>query len=179
MYININPYFNALCTIKLSHTFNQRHKKLHNVPIKWQNILINDGSFTRNLKALTGQNIDIKLLQKSYKQKSQLLRSNRKVFLYAKNYPYITFARSLCVLENVNRQNNIVYTNKPIGQSIIESNIDIHKKIYEIYCGYSNELENIFKSSKLIWGRKYKLYYEAKSYLIIQEFFSPHLINLI
>ena len=67
--------------------------------------------------------------------------------------------------------------NKPIGQSLIESRIDIYKDIHEIYYGYCQHLENRFQINEPTWGRKYTIYCENRPLTTIQEIFSPQIVE--
>nr|QCI07961.1 hypothetical protein [Plumaria plumosa] len=147
------------------------------VPIIWQIILTNEGSFTLTLDSLTYTKTRIKMSQKKYEISSHITRSIRCVWLENTIYTKLTFARSLWLLTYKDLQCIEKYNYQPIGQSFIESKTDIYKQIHEIYYGHCQYLEKYFKTDKPIWGRKYTLYYKNISYTTIQEFFSPNLIN--
>lgn len=150
--------------------------KLKTLPREWKLILMNDGSFTQNLNSLTGEHIKLKIHYKT----SDILLNKKKlriIWLEDNINNKLTFARSLWPL-HINHYKYIeLGNNKPIGQSIIESKIDIYKDIYKLYYGYSKYLDKAFNSRGPIWGRKYKIYYHKKLFTIVEEFFSPHLIQ--
>lgn len=92
-------------------------------------------------------------------------------------YTKYLFARSIWLFKYLEKIDYKIQNNLPIGNSLINSQTDIYKHIHEIYYGYSNNLEKKFKIYQPIWGRKYTLYYKNKSFITIQEFFSPSIIN--
>lgn len=146
---NINSYFNKI------------------LPYEWQILLISDGSFTQNLNSLSSRKIKIELISKPYHKREVILKDN--------NNNNLAFAKSLLTK---NYEKNIkLPLDKPIGQYLIKFKIDIYKDIHEIYYGYFPYSYLIFNSNEPIWGRKYTIYYQNKPVVIIQEFFSPRLIN--
>nr|QCI08341.1 hypothetical protein [Ptilothamnion sphaericum] len=140
------------------------------IPNEWQLILINEGSFTKNLNCLTNVNTEI-IMQQQYNHIKK--RNLRCVWLENCIYTKLTFARSLWILTYKDNIYNQLNTNMPIGQSFISSNTEIFKQIEEIYYGYCAYIERYFHINQPIWGRKYILYYNYNTYAIIQEFFSP------
>nr|QCI06531.1 hypothetical protein [Erythroglossum lusitanicum] len=148
------------------------------IPIKWQIILINEGSFTKTLNALTGQKIKMKMYQKYNYRAKNIKRNIRCVWLETYIYTKLTFARSIWIFVDQNIINMKFIKNKPIGKALIDNQIDIYKNIHEIYYGYCKYLEKQFIVNQLIWARKYTLYYNYTSYLTVQEFFSPYIKNL-
>nr|YP_010502323.1 uncharacterized protein Ycf21 [Grateloupia turuturu]QHD45192.1 Ycf21 [Grateloupia turuturu]UXC96736.1 uncharacterized protein Ycf21 [Grateloupia turuturu] len=167
------PFQNIL-TISQKQLHYLKEIKLKTLPKEWKLILMNDGSFTQNLNSLTGEHIQLKI---HYKTSKILLNKKklRTIWLEDNMNNKLTFARSLWPLQIDNYKNIELGHNKPIGQSIIESKIDIYKDIDKFYYGYSKYLDKEFKSKGPIWGRKYKIYYHKKLFTIVEEFFSPHL----
>nr|YP_009396757.1 hypothetical protein [Ophidocladus simpliciusculus]ARW65943.1 hypothetical protein [Ophidocladus simpliciusculus] len=161
-----------VCTIPINKFKYLINKVPELLPVQLQIILINEGSFTRTLKYLTSQIIKVKTSQKEQNIKTNTIRKIRCVWLETSIYTKLLFARSLWYLIYKNRQLQNIKSQLPIGQSFIEHQIDIHKKIHEIHYGYCEELERTLKSKEPLWGRKYTLYYKDKSYLTIQEIFS-------
>ena len=145
------------------------------IPIAWKLILTSDGSFTQNLTSISNQLIHVKI-EEQYKQihikQTSILR---RIWLEDKSHNKLTFAQSLWYINKYS--NSYLSDTVPIGQLFLQSGIDIYKNIEEIYCGYSAYLQHYFKSSDLIWGRRYKIYYKKQILAIIQEFFPSHLIK--
>lgn len=99
----------------------------------------------------------------------------RSIWLEDLAYHKLTFAKSLWPAQNLYFQE--FKEEKPIGELLIKYNKDIYKDISEIYYGYSKYLNNYFKSTGPIWGRKYTIYYKKYYIITIHEFFSPELVN--
>ena len=70
-------------------------------------------------------------------------------------------------------------TKKPIGKTLIASELNIHRKRKSIYLGYSTGLENHFDSCGPLWGRKYQICLDKKAAIIIDEVFTPNNIKSI
>ena len=147
------------------------------IPLEWQLILINEGSLTQNLHALTGNTLNIKKYQNFSKISIHNHKNLRCIWLENSIYTKFLFARSIWILNYINNININVTTNLPLGKSIIKSEVEIYKKLHEIYYGYCQYLEEEFQKNTPMWGRKYTMYYNNKSSITIQEFFSPLIIN--
>lgn len=167
----------VILNIKIIKEYSLDERITKYIPIKWQIILTNEGSFTKILHGLTGQQIKVKMSQKyNYKAKN-IKRNIRCVWLETYIYTKLTFARSIWIFIDQNIINIKLMKNKPIGKALIDNKIDIYKNIHEIYYGYCKYLEKQFIVNQLIWARKYTLYYNYTSYLTVQEFFSPYIKN--
>nr|QCI04568.1 hypothetical protein [Apoglossum ruscifolium] len=156
-------------------------KKLYNIiPIKWQIILMNEGSLTEILHFLNNQNIQIKIFQENHAIciHNNTNRNIRCIWLKSSLCTNLIFAKSLWKFQYIDKIEYELQSNKPLGKSLIESQTDIYKEIHEIYYGYSEYLQCKFKTNHGIWGRKYTLYYKNKASITVQEFFSPDIINL-
>nr|YP_009391186.1 hypothetical protein [Dipterocladia arabiensis]ARW59330.1 hypothetical protein [Dipterocladia arabiensis] len=148
------------------------------IPIPWQLILTNDGSFTQIVNYLDNKSVKLRMLQKYNQTSKQIHRNLRCIWLENSIYTKLIFARSIWLFKYIDKTDYNIKGNQPIGNSLINSQIDIYKNIHEIYYGYSQEFENKFNQKYPLWGRKYTLYYKNKSYITIQEYFSPQIINL-
>nr|YP_009295835.1 hypothetical protein Schim_089 [Schimmelmannia schousboei]AOM64770.1 hypothetical protein Schim_089 [Schimmelmannia schousboei] len=176
--MNIYTFYTFHFIFSLPVNKNYSYKNLSSIiPTEWQLILMNDGSFTQNLHSLTGKHININISQTLNARSNNKKKNRRVIWLEDEINNKFISARSLWILQSNNNQ--YIKTNKPVGQSFIESKADIYKEINEIYYGYCTYLEQKFNSKNPIWGRKYTLYYNQQSYAIIQEFFSPQLINFL
>ncbi len=148
------------------------------IPIEWQIILFNEGSFTQNLTILTKSKIHIKMKQKyNYLANKKNIRNIRYVWLENSIYTKLTFAQSLWIFKYKDDLYKQLKYNQPIGQILINNEQDIYKQVLEIYYGYCQYIEKYFKINQPIWGRKCVLYTNYKTSTIIQEFFSPYIIN--
>nr|YP_009398849.1 hypothetical protein [Cliftonaea pectinata]ARW68077.1 hypothetical protein [Cliftonaea pectinata] len=171
-YINTFNEFYIICNIHIDKIkyINKKFTKL--IPIQWQIVLINEGSFTQIKSYFTNKISHIKFINKKLNLSKRYIRC---IWLLDTIYTKTIFARSIWLIMHhitlkVNREI------QPIGISFINKEIDIYKNIHEIYYVYSKNLENNHKLNTIFWGRKYTLNYRKKSYTIIQEFFSSNLL---
>ena len=138
---------------------------------------MNNGSLTQNLNSLLINRIKIEMSQKYKLNFKDKLNNIRIVWLENDLNQNLTFARSIWIINKKNNlYKNILNTN-PIGYSLIKYQIDIYRELQEISCGYCYNLENKYQKSQLIWARKYKIFYPNNSYVIIEEYFKPKLIE--
>nr|QCI08862.1 hypothetical protein [Wrangelia sp.] len=151
----------------------QSHK---NIPLIWKIIIFNNGSFTQNLQYLTHNTINLRYYQKTSFTVKKRLYNMRCVWLENTIYSNLTFARSIWILVYYNPLYMSLQTFNPIGYNLVNSKIDIYKKIINIYYGYCHYIEEKFIKNQACWGRKYTLYYKNQSYITVQEFFSPKII---
>jgi chorismate-pyruvate lyase len=162
-----------------------------NIPKEWKILLVSDGSLTRNINTTQGQTIRINnikhndklspldkvffsAIQHKKNEEHNLLK--REVWLVNEDHNAMAFAESYRTRNNLGTIS--LYYNQPIGKSIIEAEIDIHRQLQTIYYGYSTEIEKIFDSYGPIWGRSYFIYCDKKPAILINEFFSPALTRL-
>nr|YP_009297022.1 hypothetical protein Ceram_089 [Ceramium japonicum]AOM66365.1 hypothetical protein Ceram_089 [Ceramium japonicum] len=179
MNINNMQLFHPIFTLKYSSKKYVQKNINKYIPIEWQFIVMNNGSLTQNLNSLLINQIQLEMSQKYNITLNNKLTNIRIVWLENYINKHLTFAQSIWMID---KQNNIykhILNTQPIGYSLIQFEIDIYKDLQEIYCGYCYNLENIFDYSNLIWGRKYKMFYEKNSYVTIEEFFTPQLAKFL
>nr|YP_009398402.1 hypothetical protein [Lophocladia kuetzingii]ARW67588.1 hypothetical protein [Lophocladia kuetzingii] len=170
--------FHSICNLPIYKIEKLNKKLLNLIPIQIKLLLINEGSLTKNVEYLSGKITKIFTMQKENRKSKINIRC---VWLETSIYTRLIFARSLwCIIykNTMGKENNI---DKPIGKLYIKHQVDIYKDIHEIYYGYCQNIEKCYQTqikNTPMWGRKYSLYYENESYIIIQEFFSPYIINL-
>ena len=175
----INSYtFNYVFIISISKQQYFFYRLSHLIPIQWQIILLNDGSLTEVLNYLNEKQITFNMFQKN----NYAINNNRYlryIWMEDNIYTKMMFAESLWQFKyiNNNKEEDTLKYNIPIGKLIINTKVDIYKKIHEIYYGYSIKLENKLNYHQPIWGRKYTLYYKNQLFITIKEFFSPGIIN--
>nr|ARW68651.1 hypothetical protein [Palisada sp.] len=129
------------------------------------------GSLTRYFKYLTSQKIYINKLQiKNY----ELVLESRKIrCIWINKYLYsqLTLARSLWITIRTKTHQFGKLSLLPIGISVINEKMDIHRVTHEIYYGYCKKIELLTQNTKSTFGRKCTLYYKNRYYITIQEFF--------
>lgn len=176
MNLNNIKFFHPICIIKLNQIYKINQKIKKNIPKEWLFIILNNGSFTQNLNSLLVNKTTIEMSQK-YQLLNDKFHNIRIVWLENYINNNLTFAQSIWAINKKNHIYKSILNKHPIGNGLIELEVDIYKNLQEIYCGYSYDLENTFQNTQLIWGRKYKIYYTDNSYVTIEEFFTPKLID--
>lgn len=156
------------------------------IPKIWLAILTNDGSLTRNLSIIEKNSIHINLIQET---KISLLRSNRISSDYSnKKYTersvWLTKDRKKLVFAQSSSDNtdSIIssFSNTiPMGRTLIDSELNIYRKLTNIYLGYSTYLENQFQSHGLLCGRTYQILFDKQAVIMIDEIFAPNNIKSI
>nr|YP_010471172.1 hypothetical protein N4M48_pgp020 [Synarthrophyton patena]UVF63001.1 hypothetical protein [Synarthrophyton patena] len=142
---------------------------LQNFPVTWQLILFSDGSFTQNINSITGKEVRINLLRQNLLKNNQIIRY---VWIEDLNKNKIAFAES-------SWQNNLkLFNYKPIGQSLINNEIDISKAIKTINYGYNYFIEQTTKRQVPIFNKEYAMYNNKNSLNNIKEFFLPKLKSI-
>lgn len=172
--------FQYIFVLPINENKHIRQKLNDLIPIKLQIILLNEGSLT---KILNYTNIKPVTLKKSQKTNETLKNYRYLRYIYIENclYTKLIFARSLWQFKykNYKTKQKELENYLPVGISILKYNIDIYKQIHEIYYGYCVQLENKLNCNQPLWARKYTLSYNHESFITIQEFFSPHIINFL
>ncbi|MGH0883582.1 chorismate pyruvate-lyase family protein [Bacillus paranthracis] len=145
----------------------------YDIPKKWKLILINDGSLTQSLSSLTGKPINLKIVKEYNNKLINKIYRTREVWLEDQKFNKLAFAQSVWP----SYYNTELPDNKPVGQSFIENQLDIHKEIHEVYYGYSQYIESKFNCQGPIWGRKYTIYHKATRLTTLDEIFSPQIAH--
>jgi chorismate lyase len=157
------------------------------IPMKWQTLLTSNGSLTRNARILAKSDTKIMLLQQNeqiLRHEENLIRKGihktkkiqRRIWLIDKQKKLI-FAESAWP---INRKQNLFFkTKKPIGTSLIESELNVHRELITVYYGYCELIEKQFGNIGPLWGRSYRIYLNKVPSIIINEIFSPYLVEAI
>lgn len=67
----------------------------------------------------------------------------------------------------------------PIGKLLIKHEIDISKTINKIHYGYNYFIEEKSYIKQPMLSRKHKICYKKEAFIVIKEFFSKKLTNII
>ena len=177
MNINNIQSFHPIFKLKWYNNYTKQTKINKYIPIEWQFLIMNNGSLTQNLNSLLTNKITLEMCQKYNITINNKFTNIRIVWLENYINKKLTFAQSIWIINTLNNTYKHILNTKPIGYSLIKFEIDIYKDLQEISCGYCYNLENIFQTSETIWSRKYKIYYNYNSYVTIEEFFTPKLVN--
>jgi chorismate-pyruvate lyase len=186
--MNIEQNFIKIWNIDLHDKINHDQAIQNFIPIEWQLILISDGSLTQNISIIKKDLLSLKLINEKRQLRfftivnKQSNKSNnyntvlsREIWLINQVKYKILFAKSYYNKEIFPL--DFLNNSDPLGRSLIESEIEIYRKINKIYYGYSQILEKKFNIKGPLWGRSYHILYRDQLIILINEFFSPIIIN--
>jgi chorismate lyase len=150
----------------------------------WQVLLLGDGSPTRHLKLLTGEEIAVDVINMSFigadqdGAPSQIKivpqpRIRRQVWLKTLSGQRLAYATSWWNANHVDEylQNKSL----PIWESLSRLHTELYRDIQEIYYGENKELEIAFQEKGPFWGRHYLFWHDRTPLTLIYEVFSPYL----
>jgi chorismate-pyruvate lyase len=186
--MNFSNTFVKIWNIEIPHQTANILQLSTNIPRKWRLFLLSDGSFTRNASATEEQKIKINIVMQKHKisplgqlelAKERLQKHHRvlqrEVWLVNEEKHRVAFAESYWAVDGIQVQQ--LYYNQPIGKSLVESEMDIRRELQAVYCGYSRRMDRHFKTSGPIWGRSYFIFSGRRPGILINEFFSPALVD--
>lgn len=150
----------------------------------WQMLLLGDGSPTRHLKLLTGETIEVDVLDMSLiamdqdgaPQQIEIIpgpRIRRQVWLRTASGQRLAYAASWWDANLVDDylQNRAL----PIWDSLSRIHAELYRDVQGLYYGHSPALEQAFDQSGPFWGRHYLFWHSKKPLTLIYEVFSPYL----
>jgi len=152
------------------------------LPYKLHMLMTSDGSLTRHNAILHSENITLEIIKEfcsieretvqtinqTYKKRSVWLVSNKSKKVFAQSYWQI-----------IQQDEDFLDLSKPIGEALIQAEINIHRYLFSIYLGYCHDIEEQFNHTGPLWGRSYKINLGRLSPVFIHEVFSPSLIKTI
>nr|YP_009313451.1 Hypothetical protein ycf21 [Galaxaura rugosa]SCW21705.1 Hypothetical protein ycf21 [Galaxaura rugosa] len=162
------------------------------IPIEWQILLTNDGSFTRNASIINNSITTIQLCKQN-----SIYTSRKKIKNFISYHKYQTVNRIteryvwltqekekigfayFQYLSNRYKMSYLFHNNQPVGSSLIASETNIHRDLENVYLGYCQELESSFECIGPLWGRSYNIHVETDTLLIIHEIFSSKLPKIL
>lgn len=150
----------------------------------WQILLLGDGSHTRNLQLLTGESIEVDVIDMSLvedetdgapKQIDVVPgpRLRRQVWLRTVSGQRLTYATSWWEASHVDEylQNRSL----PIWTSLARLRTELYRDIQGVHYGHSKALELAFGQTGPFWGRHYLFWHHGRPLTLIYEVFSPYL----
>lgn len=150
----------------------------------WQMILLGNGSLTRHLQLLTGEPIEVDIIDMSpigmdsdqAPEQIQAMpgpRLRRQVWLRTSSGQRLAYATSWWQTSYVDEylQNQSL----PIGTNLASLRTELYRDIQGIYYGYSPALEAAFEQKGPFWGRHYLFWNRGQPFTLIYEVFSPYL----
>lgn len=150
----------------------------------WQILLLGDGSPTRHLRLLTGEKIEVDVIDMSLIGNSSddapmdinkvaNPRVRRQVWLKTASGQRLAYATSWWEASHIDEylQNRTL----PIWDSLSKIHAELYRDIQGIYYGHSEALEEGFREKGPFWGRHYLFWHRGKPLTLIYEVFSPYL----
>ncbi len=150
----------------------------------WQMVLLGDGSPTRYLQLLTGEKIEVDVIDMSLIgndgdsappqiQAISEPRLRRQVWLRTASGQRLAYAASWWDANHVDEylQNRSL----PIWDSLASLHTELYRDVQGIYYGHCPALEVAFGEKGAFWGRHYLFWHAQKPLTLIYEVFSPYL----
>ncbi|WGV24430.1 chorismate lyase [Halotia branconii] len=150
----------------------------------WQILLLGNGSSMRHLTLITGERIEIDLIEMSdigmdfdgAPEAIQLLpgpRVRRQVWLRTASGQRLAYATSWRSANHLDwyLQNQ----NTPTWTSLSGRHRELYQEIWGIHYGKSAFLESAFRHTGAFWGRYYLFWHQGQPLTLIYEVFSPYL----
>ncbi len=150
----------------------------------WQILLLGDGSPTRHLQLLTGEQTEVDVIDMSLigndedgaPPQVQIVpepRLRRQVWLRTASGQRLAYAASWWDANHVDEylQNRSL----PIWESLSRLHTELYRDIQGIYYGHNQALETAFTEKSPFWGRHYLFWHDRKPLTLIYEVFSPYL----
>lgn len=150
----------------------------------WQILLLGDGSPTQHLRLLTGEAIQVDVIDMSFIgsknddapkgiETVSEPRLRRQVWLKTASGQRLAYATSWWDANHVDEylQNKSL----PIWESLSRLHTELYRDIQGIYYGHSKALELEFEEKGAFWGRHYLFWHQGKPLTLIYEVFSPYL----
>lgn len=150
----------------------------------WQMLLLGDGSTTRHLRLLTGEAIEVEIIEMSLVgdnrdngpediEKVPPPRLRRQVWLKTASGQILAYAVSWWEASRVDEY--LRNRNLPIWESLSNLHTELYRDIRGIYYGNSGALEEGFGEKGPFWGRHYFFWHRRQPITLIYEVFSPYL----
>jgi chorismate lyase len=147
----------------------------------WQMFLLGDGSTTRHLQLLTGEQIsvdvvDMSLIGMHTDQAPDLIqaipgpRLRRQVWLRTESGQRLAYASSWWEASHVDEY--LHNRSLPIWSSLAHLRMELYRDIRDVLLGDSEVLEAVFGCPGPFWGRYYLFWHDGKPLTLIYEVFS-------
>ena len=154
----------------------------------WQILLLGDGSPPRQLQLLTGERIEVDVIDMSLigtdndGAPSQIEavpqpRLRRQVWLHAASGQRLAYAASWWDANHVDEY--LQHRSLPVWENLSRLHVELYRDIEGIFCGHSEALEKAFEQKGPFWGRHYLLWHHKQPITLIYEVFSPCLRQII
>ena len=150
----------------------------------WKLMLLGDGSPTRHLRLLTGNEVEVKLIRMekeiSIDKDSAPLEIEeltppllrRQVWLICKNET-LAWAESWWNLKEA--ELHLKKKDQPIWKSLTEGRSELFREVDGLALVKGDWLEKAFNKQGPFWSRHYRFFRQSKELTVIREVFSPSL----
>jgi chorismate lyase len=150
----------------------------------WQVLLLGDGSTTRHLQLLTGEQVsvdvmDMSLIGMDADHAPDLItavpgpRLRRQVWLKDSSGHRLAYAVSWWEASHVDEY--LCNRTLPIWSSLADLRMELYRDIRDVFLGNSEFLTTAFGYEGPFWGRYYLFWHDGKPLTLIYEVFSPYL----
>lgn len=150
----------------------------------WQVLLLGDGSTTRHLQLLTGEQISVDVMDMSLigidrDHVPELIevvpgpRVRRQVWLKDALGHRLAYAASWWEASHVDEY--LCNKTLPIWSSLADLRMELYRDIRDVFLGRSDFLSAAFGYEGPFWGRYYLFWHGGKPLTLIYEVFSPYL----
>jgi chorismate lyase len=150
----------------------------------WQVLLLGDGSTTRHLQLLTGEQISVDVIDMSpvgmgMDHAPELIQSvpgprlRRQVWLKDASGNRLAYAVSWWEASHVDEY--LCNRKLPIWASLADLRMELYRDIRDVSLGDSKFLAAAFGYDGPFWGRYYLFWHDGKPLTLIYEVFSPYL----
>jgi len=150
----------------------------------WQVLLLGDGSPTKHLTLLSGQKIEVDIIEMknigdaddSAPPVVRLIpmpRLRRQVWLRTIGGERLAYATSWWPAQEVD--SFLTQHSLPIWTNLARSKTELYRDIQGLYCGNNRFLAEHFEQTGPFWGRHYLFWHNGKPLTAIYEVFSPAL----
>ncbi len=150
----------------------------------WQMLILGDGSPTRHLQLVTGEKIEVDVIDMSVveidlddaPEKLETItkpRILRQVWLKTASGKRLAYAASWWAANQIDEylQNRSL----PIWDSLSRLHTELYRDIRGLYYGESSQLQEYFAQKGPFWGRHYLFWHNQQPLTLIYEVFSPTL----
>lgn len=150
----------------------------------WRLLLLSDGSLTRHLQFITGQEVSVQVIDMSpvgWAQEGAPAELSqipgpwvcRQVWLQTASGERLVYATSWWPAGLVDQY--LQNRDWPIWTSLRELRLELYRDIRRLYYGHSEPLAREFASSAPFWGRHYLFWHQGRPLTLIYEVLSSRL----
>lgn len=154
----------------------------------WQMLILGDGSLTRHLYLLSGEPIEVEVIDMSsiamdsdgVPEMIHMVpgpRLRRQTWLCTASGQRLAYVTSWWEANKIEQslQSHAV----PIWTNLTCLRSELYRELRRVICGHSSALESAFGQLGPFWGRYYLVWYNGKPLVLAYEVLSPYLMGYI